>query len=342
MDSSLACRPDLRLGFILMPCFALVTVAGLVDALRFAADTSFRSRQILCQWDWMSWRNQPVTASCGMPVSPTKPLANLDRYDYVVVAGGLLEKDSYHPPAGLLALLRDVHAQHTPIIALCSGSFVLGKAGLLDGRRCAVHFAKYKAFTQCFPQTDAVIDESFVDDGDILTCPGGPAIDLAVHVIRRHCGNIRAQKVLKYLLTDIANAPTAPPTSNTEPHVYQNDIVHKAIAYMRENMGCTTALKDVANHVGTSPRQLHRAFLSNTHEAPAHYWRRLRLEQARKLLADTSAHVTTIAMDCGFADASHFILWFRKQYGETPAAYRKRRHEVERLLPLKLESASGA
>jgi AraC-like DNA-binding protein len=57
----------------------------------------------------------------------------------------------------------------------------------------------------------------------------------------------------------------------------------------------------------------------------------LRLEHARKLLANTSQHVTTIAMTCGFSDASHFILWFRKQYGETPYAYRKRRREAERL-----------
>ena len=101
---------------------------------------------------------------------------------------------------------------------------------------------------------------------------------------------------------------------------------------MRTNLGTAATLKEVADHVGTSPRQLHRAFLTNTHDAPASYWRKLRLEQARRQLADTSRNVTTIAIEHGFSDASHFILWFRKYYGETPSAYRRRRHAVERLL----------
>jgi len=312
--------------------FALVTVAGLVDSMRFAADASFRGRQILCQWDWMTWRDQPVTASCGIPVSPTRPLSQLDAYDYVVIAGGAPEV-TRHPPAGLLEVLRQVHKQKTPIIALCSGSFVLARTGLLDGRRCAVHFAKQEDFRQLFPGVQAVITENFIDESDIITHPGGAAIDLAIHLIRRHCGEIRAQKVLKYMLMDIPITPSIPSNMLVAPHTYQNEIVRKAIAYMRENMSHGASLKDVAEHAGTSPRQLHRAFLSNAQEAPAHYWRKLRLEHGRKLLADTSAHVTTIAMECGFSDASHFILWFRKQYGETPAAYRKRRHEAERLLP---------
>ena len=86
----------------------------------------------------------------------------------------------------------------------------------------------------------------------------------------------------------------------------------------------------VAEAVGTHPRQLHREFVANTQEPPANYWRKLRLDHARRLLVNTSQNITTIALACGFSDASHFILWFRKQYGETPYSFRKRRHEVER------------
>jgi transcriptional regulator GlxA family with amidase domain len=324
-------RPDLRVGFILMNHFTLVPVAGLVDSLRFAADKSFRSRQIYCQWDWMTCNDQPIAASCGMPILPTKPLAQLELYDYIVLAGGLLD-ETRDPPAWLLDALRKVHAAGIPIIALCSGSFVLGKAGLLDGRRCAVHFTIREEFLQRFPRATALIDKSFVDDEGIITCPGGTAIDLAAGMIRRHCGEIRAQKGLKYLLADSAIEQAPERESGNEPHVYQDEIVRKAIAFMRSNLGSAATLSEVAEHAGTSPRQLHRAFLSNTNDAPANYWRKLRLEYARKQLADTSRNVTTIALESGFSDASHFILWFRKQYGETPSVYRKRRHEVERLV----------
>ncbi|MFP3373251.1 GlxA family transcriptional regulator, partial [Pseudomonas sp. SIMBA_068] len=67
-------KPELRVGFLLLNQFTLVPVAGLVDSLRFAADKSFRSQQVYCQWDWMTLDDQPITASCGMPISPTKPL----------------------------------------------------------------------------------------------------------------------------------------------------------------------------------------------------------------------------------------------------------------------------
>ena len=60
-------KPELRVGFVLMNQFTLVPVAGLVDSLRFAADKSFRSPQVYCQWDWMTLDDQPITASCGMP-----------------------------------------------------------------------------------------------------------------------------------------------------------------------------------------------------------------------------------------------------------------------------------
>lgn len=327
-------KPDLRVGFILMNQFTLVPVAGLVDSLRFAADKSFRSQQIFCKWDWMTCNDQPVTASCGMPISPTKPLSVIGEYDYVILAGGLLS-ETRDPPQWLLQLLRDLRAANTPIIALCSGSFVLAKAGLLDGRRCAIHFTIREEFMQRFPEAEVLVDKSYVDDDGIITCPGGTAIDLAASLISRHCGSIRAQKGLEYLLVDddeIQRQATGEKAAVTELHVYKNDLVERAISYMRSHMDAPGSLRAVALSIGTNERQLHRAFMSNTNESPAHYWRKLRLDHAKKLLMNTSQHVTQIAYATGFSDASHFILWFRKQFGETPCSFRKRRHDAEKLI----------
>ncbi|HGM5580845.1 GlxA family transcriptional regulator [Pseudomonas putida] len=320
-------KPELRVGFVLMNQFTLVPVAGLVDSLRFAADKSFRSQQVYCQWDWMTLDDQPITASCGMPIAPTKPLNLWAQYDYIVLAGGLLEQ-TRNPPEWLLDALRDLHAANVPLIALCSGSFVLGKAGLLDGRRCALHFTLRDEFKERFPHATAVIDKSYVDDRGIITCPGGTAIDLAASLIRRHCGAVRAQKGLEYLLVD--EPQPAQDESPAGEGLYQNDRVQRAIAFMRAHLDAAMTLKEVAAAVGTHPRQLHREFVANTQEPPANYWRKLRLDHARRLLVNTSQNITTIALACGFSDASHFILWFRKQYGETPYSFRKRRHEVER------------
>lgn len=328
-------KPELKVGFILMNHFTLIPVAGFVDSLRFAADVSFSSRQIYCQWDWMTLDGEPATASCEMRIAPTRALNDDEGYDYIVLAGGLLE-ETRDPPERLLNVLRSYHARGVPIIAMCSASFVLGKAGLLRKRRCAVHFTIADEFRERFPESQAVIDKSYIDDHGIITCPGGTAIDLAANLIRKHCGEIRAHKGLEYLLVEERTAGKKEDdrlhADSMEEHIYKNSTVQQAINFMKENLGMHFTLKDVAEHIGTHPRQLNRVFLANTNATPASYWRQLRMQHARNLLVNTSQRVTTVAINCGFSDASHFILWFRKQYGETPNDYRKRRREIERLV----------
>lgn len=326
-------QPDLRIGIVLVNNFTLIPVAGLVDSLRFAADESFRSHQIYCQWDWMTATGEAVTASCGLPISPTKPLGFDGTYNYLVVAGGLLE-ETRDPPAELLELLRRTHDANVPIIALCSGSFVLGKAGLLDGKRCAVHFTIREEFSERFPLAKPVVDKSYARDGNVITCPGGTAIDLAADIISRHCGRIRAHKGLEYLLVEKGDGAPAKKDDERriEPNVFQSDIVNRAVAVMYEHLDTPLSLERLAEDVGVHQRQLHRAFISTANESPGSYWRKLRLENARDMLLNTTKSVTTIAFACGFSDASHFILWFRKHYGEPPSSYRRHRQNAERLL----------
>lgn len=327
-------KPDLTIGFLLMRQFTLASVAGLVESLRFAADESFSSRQIFCRWEWMTCDNQPVTASCGLPVSPTATLDFSKAWDYFVIAGGLLE-ETRNPPEWLLQALRDLHARNIPIITLCSGAFVAGNAGLLDGRHCAIHFTTRDEFRVRFPKAIPVIDKTYIKDGGIISCPGGTAIDLAADLIRQHCGLVRSQKVLKYLLVDDASRPVGKAKHNVPlnaPDVYENELVSKVIAFMQHHLDSPIPLGDVADFAGVTFRQLNLIFTKCTGHSAAVYWRSMRLEQARKLMADSSNSIDAIAAATGFSDASHLISWFRKQYGETPSSFRKRRREVEKLV----------
>ncbi|WP_312239747.1 helix-turn-helix domain-containing protein [Pantoea sp.] len=327
-------KPDLTVGFLLMNRFTLASVAGLVESLRFAADESFSSRQIFCRWEWMTCDNQPVTASCGLPVSPTAALDFTQRWDYFVIAGGLLE-ETRQPPEWLLQALRELHARNVPIITLCSGAFVAGNAGLLDGRHCAIHFTTRDEFRLRFPKAIPVIDKAYIKDGGIISCPGGTAIDLAADLIRQHCGLVRSQKVLKYLLVEEPAAPvkkTQQKVTLNEPDVYENELVSKVIEFMKHHLDSPVPLAKVAEFAGVTFRQLNLIFTQCTGYSAAVYWRRMRLEQARKLMTDSSNSINAIAVATGFADASHLIAWFRKHYGETPSSFRKRRREVERLV----------
>ncbi|MGP4132250.1 helix-turn-helix domain-containing protein [Pantoea tagorei] len=104
------------------------------------------------------------------------------------------------------------------------------------------------------------------------------------------------------------------------------------IEFMKHHLDSPAPLAEVAEFVGVTVRQLNLIFARCTGYTAAVYWRRMRLEQARKLMADSSNSLNAIAGATGFADASHLIAWFRKQYGETPSSFRKRRREVERLI----------
>src|SRR5690606_25903894 len=181
--------------------------------------------------------------------------------------------------------IKKIYNTGIKIITLCSSSFVLGKAGILDGRKCAVHWAIKDEFKTRFPNAIALIDRNFVEDNGIFTCPGGTAIDLATHIIRKNCGNIRAYKGLEFLLCDEQTNKKKSDHDNeiVTTQTYENTIVSRAVDFMKKNLGAHITLKAVAEHVNTNPRQLHRAFVANTSEPPAIYWRRIRLEHARNL-----------------------------------------------------------
>ncbi|MBV1788251.1 GlxA family transcriptional regulator [Marinobacterium sp. D7] len=323
--------PDLNVGFLLVQDFTLMPVAGFVESLRFAADRSFRSQQLYCRWDWMSEGKQPVKASCGLEIKPQHDLGNPAQYDYIAVAGGLLDAAT-SPSEAILDYLRKAHEMDIPLIGLCSGSFVLAEAGLLDNHKCAVHFTVWEYFKKRYPGVQAVVDSGHIRDGNIITCPGGTAIDLAAEVIAAHCGRSRAQKGLDYLLVSPPSKGAAEEDSAEKPFDvarYENRLLESAIMLMQENLSTPYSIKNLAEQLDTTERQLTRLFSTFLHSAPANYWRKLRLEHSRLLLLNTTKKVTEIAYETGFADASHFSQWYRKRYGETPAEFRKRRTSID-------------
>jgi len=334
-EASLApLRPDIRIGLVLMNKFTLHSVAELIEPIRFAADVSFLSRQIFCQWEWMSCDNQPVIASCGMIVTPTAPFNLHAGWDYVVFAGGLLD-ETRHPPPWLLHEMAGLQRRRIPIIALCSATFMVAQAGLLDGKKCAIHFTTRDEFRQRFPQVTPIVDQTWVSDGGIISCPVGASRALALDIIRQHCDELRAKKVHKYLLMEEgkkkAGAPHGIPAGG-ELKTWDDDLLRRAIVYMRQHLSSPEPLHHITDYLQVSSRQLNRAFICHTGETAAAHWRKLRLEQARKLMVSSSESINSIARTCGFSDASHLIVWFRKQYGETPSDYRKRRRDVGRLI----------
>ena len=167
-----AAVPRLRVGFILARRFTLSAFANFVDVLRLAADEGDRSRPIRCGWRVLSSDMGAVTSSCGIAVRPDERLGDPGRFDYIVVVGGLVEELERLDP-DYAAFLRRAAAAGVPLAGVCTGAFILHRAGLMEGYRCCVSWFHHDDFLEQFAGLRPVSDQIFVVDRDRLTCSGG-------------------------------------------------------------------------------------------------------------------------------------------------------------------------
>lgn len=313
----------LSVGFLLMPRFTLTPFAAMVDVFRLAGDTSDFSKQINCRWDVLSGDGAPIQSSCGFEIAPTRDLSNAPNYDYLAVIGGVLH-DSPRLSKRERAFVVERSQQDTALIGVCTGSFELLHLGLMEGRRCCVSWFHVADFLERFPGAEPLANQSFVDEGDRITCAGGAgAAELAARLVDRHCGVNSAQKALRILL--IEHAPgdsSAQPATNLAPSA-KNERVRRTLLVMEQHIAEPLPVSALAARLKISERQLARDFKADLGLSPAQVYLRLRLEHARITLAATADSVTTIAHASGFADSANFSKQFKLHCGLSPRAYRQ-------------------
>lgn len=322
--------PDIRVGFVLSPGFTLLPFAGFVDTLRHSADEGDRSRQIYCQWEILGPSPEPIRSSCGVAIAPGRGYGDPSEYDYIAIIGGLLSQFDSHARA-TFDFLRAAGDREIPVVGLCTGSFAMAEAGLLDGKRCAIHFRHREDFVERYPQVKVSAHEVFVFDGNAITCPGGTAaIDVAVELVMRHSGKARALKGLADMIVDEHRVAHHVPRQPYQELMSCGDWrVERAIQLMQRNLSEPNAIRRLASQLGTSVSQLDRAFAEHAKTTPAKLWREMRLQHARWRLVNSSRSITEIAHECGFADCSHMIRWFKRAFGETPQEFRKARMTLQ-------------
>ncbi len=317
-----AARPPLRVGIILAEHFTLSAFAVFIDHLRLAADEGDRSRPVHAQWSIMASRQASVPASCGVLIEPTSGFIAPEQLDYVVVVGGILHAGPQVDEA-TIRYLRDVGAANVPLIGICTGSFILCRAGLMKGRRSCVSWYHYQDFLEAFPGQAVVADRLFLADGPRITCAGGAGTAaLATFLIEQHLGRAVAQKASQVLLFDRersgSDAQPHPPLSETvrEPRV------RRALLLMEQNLTRPVAIAAIADELGVSVRQLERVCREHVGMGPASLYRQLRMRYAHWLVENTDRSVTEIAIEAGFADCAHFSRQFKDAYGLSPSTRR--------------------
>ena len=318
-------RANLSVAFLLLPDFTLSTFAGLVDALRIAADEADGSRQLHCRWTILGPDRAPVRASCGVEIAPWESFGDPGDFDYTMVVGGLV-RGSERIDRRVLRYLKKVDECGGSLVGVCIGSFALARAGLMKGYRCCVHWHHLKEFMDTFPGHRATADTVYLVDGRRITCAGGQsAIDVAAYLVERHCGRSIALKILSGMVVAAARGPKHP-----QPHPealwfreIKSSLVQRAILLMEEqSLEQRTVVSEVAARLGVSIKTLVRAFQKSLNLSPAAFIRALRMAYGRWELLNTDKAIGCIASEHGFSDAAHFTRLFRKYYGVTPAKAR--------------------
>ncbi|QOG07171.1 GlxA family transcriptional regulator [Aureimonas sp. OT7] len=310
-------RPALRVGFLPANNFTLSALSLFIDVLRLAGDEGDRSRQVRCSWSVMSARPDPIRSSCGVTIQRNAPLSDPALFDYIVVVGGLLHAGDQLDDASIRYLRAAADAGVT-LIGVCTGSFILSRAGLMKGRRTCVSWYHFADFETEFPDQTPDADRLFIEDGDRITCAGGSGVaDLAAFLIERHIGPQAAQKGLHVL--QLQNARSG---SDAQPHSgatsIGDDRVRRAILLMDQHVAQPLSVEAIAARLQLSTRQLERLFHETLTMSPALAYRQLRLRYARRLLETTKKSVTEIAVEAGFCDGAHFARQFRQFFGTAP------------------------
>jgi transcriptional regulator GlxA family with amidase domain len=317
--------PALRVGFVLANSFTLSALSLFVDALRLAADEGDRSRPIRCSWSIMAATSEPIRSSCGLSVLRTDSLKDPASFDYVVMVGGVLHAGE-QVDARTVEYLQSAASAGIPLIGVCTGSFILARAGLMQGRQCCVSWYHFQDFEYEFPDHPLVADQLFMVDGDRITCSGGSGVaDLAAFLIDRHIGQAAAQKSLHVLQLQHARSGS---DSQPHPHIsgrIANDHVQRALILMEQHIAEPLPIDALAGRLGISARQLVRVFQSNVGLGPALVYRQLRLRYAHWLIENTRKSITEIAVEAGFSDGAHFSRQFKEHFDASPSEARARR-----------------
>lgn len=316
-------RPDLSVGLLLWPTFPLMSLAGIVEPLRHAADFGDNSRPLHCRWSIMGRPGFGAEASCGIRVRADAPYIAPTDFDYVVAIGGLLPH-LRAAPATHRDYLRVAASAGVTLVGVCTGAFVLAQEGLLEGRRAAVHPFHAEDFRRAFPRQPFSTRDDFLQESGRITVPGGVSVlSLMTQLIRGHCGPDRAAKAIHQVsLTESRGMSVFDQERASSFRPVADARVQKAVVLIESRKGRGVSPDAAAAAVGLSPRQFSRLFAAAIGMSPKRFILETRLRYARFLVETGAMPITAIALETGFSDSAHLSTAFRKRYATTPSACR--------------------
>ncbi|WP_126631556.1 GlxA family transcriptional regulator [Dictyobacter alpinus] len=319
--------PRRQIIFLVLPDVQLLDLAGPIQVFDTAARL-FRAPYTLrfCA------ASAEVRSAQQLYLARLEPLPEIDRKNIVFVPG---TGTSPAQSRGLLAeptkrWLQESYQAGTQIASICSGTAVLGAAGLLDRRRCTTHWEFVAELQSCYPMARVLDDVLYVQDQGIITSAGVTSgIDMALWLLEQDSGARMTAEVARQLLVYLRrNGLERQVSVYLEYRAHMNPCIHKVQDWLVEHVGEPTSLAELASVGQTSERSLARAFKAATGITPYRYHQLLRLEVAAQLVYASTLPFETIAMKSGFSDARQFRRAWRERFGVSPTLSRQRGNDT--------------
>ena len=311
---------------VYIACFAgaeLLDIAGPTSV--FSTATSLLRRKAGYEVRLVAERAGPVVTSSGVILTAVHALGSLrGAIDTLIVPGGLI--GAIDGAAPLVPIVSRLAPRVRRLASVCSGAFILSRAGLLDGRAAVTHWAACEQLRRANPQCRVEDDRIFVRDGHVWTSAGvSTGIDLALAMVEEDHGAELALEISRWLVVYLRrpggqsqfSAPLAA-------QVAERAGLRKLLLWMSENVQADLSVAALAQRANMSERTFARVFAAETRFTPAAYVERLRVDAARRSLETSKKSVKQIARLCGFGTAETMHRAFRRGVGSTPLEYRAR------------------
>ena len=309
----------LKVGFLLIPNFSMLAFASAIEPLRAA---NRMSGDTLFSWIVASPDGMQSRASNHVKTEVDGDSTILADCHIVFVCAGLDVKAQ--TDKSILNMLRRLDRQGAVIGAICTGTYLMAAAGLLDDRRCTIHWENIDGLAEEFPLLE-ITNELFEIDDTRITCSGGTAsLDMILYMIGQIHGQTLAAQVSDQFIHDRIRDPSDRQRMELRSRLgVSHPKLLAVVDYMEQGLEEPLSQTELAQKANLSTRQLERLFRKYLSTTPTRYYLNLRLARARHLLRQTSMSILSIALACGFVSASHFSKCYREVYGRTPRAERQ-------------------
>lgn len=305
-----------RIGFVVFDGFQSMSFAAL-SVFEYA---NFMMNKTIYEMRFISENGGLVRSSTGMVIE-SEPFGQ-KVFDTVIVGGGTSILES--APVGLLAFINKAQRKSRRVASICTGTFILAEAGLLDGRRATTHWFHARDLQARYPKVKMEEDRIFSIDGNVWSSAGMTAgIDLALAMAEEDLGPEITRSIAKKLVIYHRRAGGQSQHSALLELEPKSDRIQTALDYAKKNLHTDLSVEQLAEAAHLSPRQFSRAFRAETGQSPAKAIENLRLEAARLMMEQTRHSIDVVARETGFADRRRMRQAFLRGFGQPPQAIRR-------------------